>query len=99
VNVHIKPAQLANIFMSRHCASFDTQHPTWRDLYLQALFETNQEKATIFITEAENALVHRECELFANPDGAAELEAVNTALHALHALRGCQGMHQPTLAA
>jgi hypothetical protein len=100
VNVHIKPAQLAKIFMSSHCASVgSTQHPNWRDLYLQALFETNKERASTFITEAEKALVHRECELFADPHSAAELEAVNTALHALLALRSCLGMRTPALAA
>ena len=86
--------------MGSSYASFgSTPQPGWRDLYLQALFETDTSKAGARIAEAERALIHRECELFAEPHDPAERDAVNTALHALRALRSCFGIHQSSLAA
>ena len=75
------------------------QAVSWRGLYLQALFETDRKKAPSLIAEAERALVYRERELFENPQGTPEREAVNNALHALHALKNCIGSKSAALAA
>jgi hypothetical protein len=61
----------------------------WRDLYLQALFETDRSRVSVRITEAERALLRRERELFTDSNGKAEREAVTNALHALSALKMC----------
>ena len=62
----------------------------WRELYLQALFETDRSRHCARIVEAQRALVRREHELFANSDRA-EREAVTNALNALYALHTCLG--------
>jgi hypothetical protein len=72
---------------------------SWRDLYLQAVFENDRTKAPALIAEAERALVRRECELFSNPREAAEREAINSALHALRLLRNCLRLDHSQLAA
>jgi hypothetical protein len=61
----------------------------WRDLYKAAIFETDQTKKAFRITEAERALVRRERRLFLTSGNERELNALNTALHELEALRGC----------
>ena len=70
-----------------HTAPFD-----WRDLYLQALFETDRSRMYSRIIEAERALFRREHELFTDSNGKAEREAVANALNALNALRTCLGL-------
>ena len=100
MNVRNKMAQLAIICMSSHCKPIDpTHHPTWRELYLLALFEPDRTKANKRIVEAEWALVLREHELFTNPQDTVEREEINTALHSLQALRRCLGRNQSDLAA
>jgi hypothetical protein len=76
-----------------------SQHLNWRELYLQALFETNKTKVAALIVDAERALLIREHELFSGPHDPAEREAVNAAIHALHALRSCMGMNAADAAA
>lgn len=76
-----------------------THHLNWRDLYLQALFETNKTKVAGLIVEAERALFLREHELFSGPHDPVEREAVNAAIHALHALKNCMGINGADLAA
>ena len=71
-----------------------TAHASWRELYLGALFETDKRKIPERIAEAERALICREHELFTGTKNKSEREAVNTALHALHALRSCLD-HRP----
>jgi hypothetical protein len=66
--------------------------PSWRDLYKIAIFETDRTKKSFRITEAESALVRRERQLFLTSGNERELNAVNTALHELEALRGCLGL-------
>ena len=73
--------------------------PHWRDLYLQALFETDKTKTTSLIAKAERALLTREHELFTTPHDRGEREAVNNALHALHALKSCMSINVTSLAA
>jgi hypothetical protein len=61
---------------------------------LGALFETDKRKIPERIAEAERALICREHELFTGTKNKFEREAVNTALHSLHALRSCLD-HRP----
>ena len=72
------------VSLGLHTAPFD-----WRDLYLQALFETDRSCIRTRIVEAKRALIQREHQLFAEPDGKAEREAVTNALNALYALQTC----------
>ncbi len=72
------------VSLSARTAPFD-----WRDLYLQALFETDRNCIRARIAEAKRALIRREHELFADPAGKAEKEAVTDALNALYALQTC----------
>jgi hypothetical protein len=71
----------------------------WRDLYLQALFETDRGRMCARIADAERALIRREHELFADAKGRAEREAVANALNALNALRLCLGFEGTAAAA
>ena len=71
----------------------------WRDLYLQALFETDRSRMYSRIAEAERALFRREHELFTDSNGKAEREAVTNALNALDALRSCLGFESTIAAA
>jgi hypothetical protein len=71
----------------------------WRDLYLQALFETDRSRMYSRIAEAERALFRREHQLFSDPKGRAEREAVANALNALNALRSCLGLESTGAAA
>ena len=78
------------LYMSVHSASsLQPQDISWRNLYLQALFETDKTKISMRISEAERALLFREHELFTGVHNPAERDAVNAALHSLHALRIC----------
>lgn len=71
------------------CPSLTAQKNTWRDLYLQAIFELERTKIPFRIQEAERALIRREHELRTAPNGSAEREAIINALHCLEALRHC----------
>jgi hypothetical protein len=64
--------------------------PNWRELYRAAVFETDMQKLSSRIVEAETALTLRERELSAlSADNSEEGEAVDDALYALRALRNC----------
>jgi hypothetical protein len=79
--------------MTTLCAnSVDGTFPSWHDLYKAAIFETDPTKIVLRIIEAERALVCRERQLFLRSGNERELNALNTALHALDALRGCLGL-------
>jgi hypothetical protein len=75
------------------------EHPSWRDLYMAALFESDKNTASALIAKAERALLLRERELFASLQDPAEREAVNNALHSLAALKRCLGVGSSTMAA
>lgn len=62
---------------------------SWHDLYLKALFETDREKISGRIKDAERALLCREHELFSTPHCLVEREAVITALQSLCVLETC----------
>ncbi len=60
----------------------------WRQLYRAALFEIEEGKLQSRIAEAEKAVVLRARELFqAAGDNGEETEALDHAMHTLHALR------------
>jgi hypothetical protein len=66
----------------------------WRDLYRQAIFESDRTRIPERIREAERALMHRERELCRTSGSAAERETVVTALNCLEALRACIDIHE-----
>jgi hypothetical protein len=67
---------------------------SWRELYNAALFETDASKLPLRIEEARRALVFRSRELFAtSPNYDGEVEAIEDALYALHALENCVKSH------
>ncbi len=62
----------------------------WQELYKAALFETNRSKVTERIVEAERVIAARARDLFKEPaDVIEEQHALDDALYALHALKGC----------
>jgi hypothetical protein len=62
----------------------------WRDLYVAALFETDQSRVPNRIADAEKAIVARARELFsAGADTIEEDQALDDALYALRALQNC----------
>lgn len=66
----------------------------WRDLYVAALLEGDQEKIPPLIENAERAIVDRARELFqAKGDYVQEQESLDDALYALHALKSCLAVH------
>src|ERR1022692_2353582 len=66
---------------------------SWRELYIAALFETDQNRIPTRIADAEKAIVARARELFnAKADTIEEDQALDDALYALRALRTCVGM-------
>ena len=66
----------------------------WRELYNAALFETDESKLPLRIEEARQALIFRSRELFAaSPNFDGEVEAVEDALYALHALENGMKSH------
>ena len=72
-------------------------HPSsnanWRDLYVAALLEMNENKLTDLIAEAEKTIVERARELFnAGGDNIQEEENLDDALYALRALKNCVAM-------
>ena len=70
----------------------------WRDLYLEALFETDRGRLCSRIMQAERALLRREHELFSDTSGTTEREAVTSALNALRALRTCLALESTAAA-
>lgn len=80
--------------LTAHTAPFE-----WRDLYLQALFETDPAAIHCRISQAERALIRREHDLFTQAEARAEREAIINALNALNALRSCLGMERAAKAA
>ena len=67
---------------------------SWRELYNAALFETDASKLPLRIEEARRALVFRSRELFAaSPKYDGEVDAIEDALYALHALENCMKSH------
>jgi hypothetical protein len=71
-----------------------TTAKSWRDLYVTALLEGNEEKIPLLIANAEHAIVDRARELFGTPgDNIQEEEALDDALYALHALKSCLAIH------
>lgn len=70
--------------------SASTAVPTWRELYLAALFETDMDKLPSRTTAAERALLVRARELLAVSEHRSEEgRALDKGLYALRALRGC----------
>ncbi len=67
-----------------------TSQPGWRALYRAALFETDRDRTTERIVEAERAILARVKELFATTgDHIEEDQVLDDALYALGALRNC----------
>ena len=67
---------------------------SWHGLYKAALCETDASKLPLRIEEARRALVSRSRELFAtSPNCDGEVEAIEDALYALHALDSCMKLH------
>jgi hypothetical protein len=65
-----------------------TRH--WREFYVAALFETDTDKISSRISEAEKAIIVRARELFAaGTDTIEEDQALDDALYALRALQSC----------
>jgi hypothetical protein len=64
--------------------------PTWRELYIAALFETDDSRLPARIADAERAIVARARELFsAGADTIEEDQLLDDALYALRALQTC----------
>ena len=63
----------------------------WHTAYMEALFEADRNKIGERIRRAEQLIVAREHELFAIEGDPVERRSLNSALHALHALRACLG--------
>lgn len=75
---------------TRNLASASTSVQDWRELYIAALFETDELKISSRIAEAERALILRARELFVISDNNSEEgKAVDKGLYALRALRNC----------
>ena len=66
----------------------------WRDLYVDALMEADNDRMSIRITNAERVMLDRAKELFqASGDNIQEEEALDDALYALRALKTCLEIH------
>lgn len=66
----------------------------WKDLYVAALLEGDEQKIPSLIQNAECAIVDRARELFqVQGDHVQEQEGLDDALYALHALRSCLAVH------
>jgi hypothetical protein len=67
---------------------------SWRDLYVAALMEGDQQKVPSLIVDAERAIRQRARELFSSTgDNIQEEESLDDALYALHALKSCLQIH------
>jgi hypothetical protein len=66
----------------------------WKDLYVAALMESDQQRVPLLIVDAERAILARARELFgASGDHIQEEENMDDALYALHALKNCLQIH------
>jgi hypothetical protein len=66
----------------------------WKDLYVAALLESDEQKIPALIAQAERAIVDRARALFvASGDNIEEEEALDDALYALRALSTCLAVH------
>ena len=66
----------------------------WRDLYVAALMETDNQRMSARIADAERVMLERGRELFkASGDNIQEEEALDDALYALRALKTCLEIH------
>jgi hypothetical protein len=83
---------------SMSCTS-STQVHGWHDLYMQAVFESDRNKISGRIRDAEKALANREHELYSIPRSTVERQAVVTAMHSLGALRSCLDLDKRPAAA
>jgi hypothetical protein len=71
-----------------------SQAPTWKELYVAALMEANDDKMSARIDVAESAIVLRAKELSkTSGDHVQEEGALDDALCALHALKSCLEIH------
>jgi hypothetical protein len=79
-------------------ATFESPSPrdwAWRELYVAALMEANDERMSARIVQAERAILDRARELF-NASGnniIEEEQALEDALYALRALKSCLELH------
>ena len=72
------------------CRSDPDTSPTWRALYVAALFETDEGRMVQRIDEAKKALMVRAHELFQTAgDHLQEQSAIEDTLQSLHALEQC----------
>ena len=66
----------------------------WRDLYVAALMEADNDRMSVRITDAEQVMLVRARELFqVSGDNIEEEDALNDALYALRALKTCLEVH------
>jgi len=66
----------------------------WRDLYVAALMEADNDRMSARITDAERIMLERARALFqASGDNIQEEEALEDALYALRALKTCLEIH------
>jgi hypothetical protein len=66
----------------------------WRDLYVAALMEADNDRMSVRITDAEQVMLVRARELFqVSGDNIEEDDALNDALYALRALKTCLEIH------
>jgi hypothetical protein len=66
----------------------------WKDLYVAALLESDEQKIPRLIAAAERAIVDRARVLFgASGDNIEEEQAMDDALYALRALSTCLAIH------
>ena len=71
-----------------------SQTSGWKDLYVAALLEGDEQKIPSLIDNAERAIVDRARELFqAQGDHIQEQEGLDDALYALRALKSCLAVH------
>jgi hypothetical protein len=62
----------------------------WKKLYSAALLEGDRTRVPVLIDDAERAIIMRARQLFASPaDNFVEQRALDSALDALHILKGC----------
>jgi hypothetical protein len=75
--------------------SHSPRHWAWRELYVAALMEANDERMSARIVQAERAILDRARELF-NASGNninEEEQALEDALYAIRALKSCLELH------
>jgi len=76
------------------CTAQSLSAKDWKQLYVAALLEGDEEKVPSLITEAEVAIRVRARDLFhADGDNIEEEERLDDALYALHALKSCLAVH------